>query len=107
MICNNFAAILLQSVKQQHGDRAKFIRSFRFHGDNYEVLPQARDDLLTITNMATLRNFEIISGKFKVIRISRHTDENYEQKWITTFYTYQFVFTARYIVDEFGGKHAS
>jgi hypothetical protein len=37
--------------------------------------------MLTITNMATMRNYEIMSGKYNATGTC--TGRNYEQKWIT------------------------
>jgi hypothetical protein len=37
--------------------------------------------MLKVTNMATVRNFEVIAGNFNLIRIC--SSENYAQKWMT------------------------
>jgi len=41
-----------------------------------------------ITNMAMVRNFGFIYGKFKVIKIRRPVSENCTQKWITELCNY-------------------
>jgi hypothetical protein len=42
--------------------------------------------------MATVRNFEIMLGKFNLDRVC--TTENYAQKWIANLYNYLFVVLA-------------
>jgi hypothetical protein len=40
-------------------------------------------DVLTLNNMSVVRNFDVISEQFNVVRMQTYTREKYAKKWFT------------------------